>query len=298
MMRRLLLPGLKRSRYVRTTAGTGFGAYVEKIEKLIASALDLPEPAHGSRLDLKSKATLHDIGESSAEGKKELTAQCAHFRKHPIISGEASIQKSFVEDCERLAVIFSRLSEVAEKSTDLRLLTSLNEELMYPGWGMLKFRASGSERVKRCAAIDPDGGQLLTARGSGAASVPCTEAIGPVRAEELASRCNGFDDAPERESTCVATNPCPVLIDEFKRGCGMFLKESLDDLCKPYAGRPCRETAGSRHAQELINRCLDVSPATHPPCNAHNPCTLIQSEIKRGCGFLPKETAPSYCRTQ
>jgi len=42
-----------------------------------------------------------------------------------------------------------------------------------------------------------------------------------------------------------------------------------------------------------------VSPATHPPCNADNPCALIISEIKRGCGFFtPGSTpkAPAFCR--
>ena len=30
-----------------------------------------------------------------------------------------------------------------------------------------------------------------------------------------------------------------------------------------------------------IARCVQVSPATHPPCNAANPCSLIKDEIER-----------------
>ena len=34
-------------------------------------------------------------------------------------------------------------------------------------------------------------------------------------------------------------------------------------------------------AQRLVDRCIAVSPATHPPCNVANPCEMIQGEIDR-----------------
>jgi len=57
----------------------------------------------------------------------------------------------------------------------------------------------------------------------------------------------------------------------------------------------CRATAGTDQAKRYVAMCLKVSPATHPPCNADNPCALIIDEIKRGCAMLDKDV-PSFCR--
>ncbi|TXN69989.1 hypothetical protein FV232_03745 [Methylobacterium sp. WL30] len=58
----------------------------------------------------------------------------------------------------------------------------------------------------------------------------------------------------------------------------------------------CRAAVGARQAERLVERCMSVSPATHPPCNADNACALIESEIARGCGMIDDGTAPSFCR--
>jgi len=63
----------------------------------------------------------------------------------------------------------------------------------------------------------------------------------------------------------------------------------------PAAAQSCRVTAGTGVAAELVRRCQQVSPATHPPCNAENPCGLIIGEIRRGCGMLGAD-APRFCR--
>lgn len=47
-------------------------------------------------------------------------------------------------------------------------------------------------------------------------------------------------------------------------------------------------------ARTLVERCLRVSPATHPPCNVRNPCNLIIAEISRGCALL-EATKPDFC---
>ena len=57
---------------------------------------------------------------------------------------------------------------------------------------------------------------------------------------------------------------------------------------------PCRETAGAEKANTLVKQCLEVSPATHPPCNAANACSLIVDEIMRGCAMIEKD-APAFC---
>jgi hypothetical protein len=57
----------------------------------------------------------------------------------------------------------------------------------------------------------------------------------------------------------------------------------------------CRDEVGAAKANVYVRHCLDVSPATRPPCNVENACALILAEIRRGCAFLKNE-APAYCR--
>jgi hypothetical protein len=57
----------------------------------------------------------------------------------------------------------------------------------------------------------------------------------------------------------------------------------------------CRDTLGATHARRLVDQCLEVSPATHPPCNATNACDLITDEISRGCKMLGND-APPFCK--
>jgi len=61
----------------------------------------------------------------------------------------------------------------------------------------------------------------------------------------------------------------------------------------------CKAELGGAKAAILVDRCTEVSPATHPPCNSDNPCDLLISEIKRGCGLLAggQPPAPAYCRS-
>jgi hypothetical protein len=50
--------------------------------------------------------------------------------------------------------------------------------------------------------------------------------------------------------------------------------------------KSCRETVGDKLSKQYVSQCLEVSPATHPPCNAANSCDLITSEIARGCQMI------------
>lgn len=64
------------------------------------------------------------------------------------------------------------------------------------------------------------------------------------------------------------------------------------------AGAPvsCLNDVGETAARRLVDRCIAVSPATHPPCNPENPCQLIQDEIDRSCRMYgPGETRPAEC---
>jgi hypothetical protein len=60
----------------------------------------------------------------------------------------------------------------------------------------------------------------------------------------------------------------------------------------------CREELGKKEAAIYVNQCLEISPATHPPCNDQNACSLIIDEIKRGCEFAKKTEGadvPKFC---
>jgi len=56
----------------------------------------------------------------------------------------------------------------------------------------------------------------------------------------------------------------------------------------------CLNAVGIERSRQLVNECIQVSPATHPPCNAQNACSLIVNEIKRGCALIG-EGAPGFC---
>ena len=56
----------------------------------------------------------------------------------------------------------------------------------------------------------------------------------------------------------------------------------------------CLVNVGTKRSAELVKECVQVSPATHPPCNAQNACSLVVDEIRRGCGLLGQD-APGFC---
>jgi hypothetical protein len=58
----------------------------------------------------------------------------------------------------------------------------------------------------------------------------------------------------------------------------------------------CSAELGAQAASVLVQQCAQVSPATHPPCNAENSCEMIRSEIKRGCEYIGAGGQPSYCK--
>lgn len=58
---------------------------------------------------------------------------------------------------------------------------------------------------------------------------------------------------------------------------------------------PCRVQLGEAAAIRLVERCVQVSPASHPPCHPDNPCALIQGEIDRSCAGYPAGQQPEPC---
>ena len=58
---------------------------------------------------------------------------------------------------------------------------------------------------------------------------------------------------------------------------------------------PCAADIGPEAAQALVDRCIQVSPATHPPCNVANPCAMIRGEIERSCALFDEGQRPAAC---
>ena len=65
----------------------------------------------------------------------------------------------------------------------------------------------------------------------------------------------------------------------------------------PVSETPCRDAIGAAASARLVERCIQVSPATRPPCNAANPCDLIQGEIDRSCKLWERDgDPPAACK--
>jgi len=59
-------------------------------------------------------------------------------------------------------------------------------------------------------------------------------------------------------------------------------------------GGTCLSEFGKAKAQVLADQCLQVSAATHPPCNIQNPCAMMVDEVRNGCAASGKD-APAFC---
>jgi hypothetical protein len=58
----------------------------------------------------------------------------------------------------------------------------------------------------------------------------------------------------------------------------------------------CLDDIGPAASARLVERCIAVSPATRPPCNAANPCAMIQGEIDRACEmYADGRNRPAEC---
>jgi hypothetical protein len=57
----------------------------------------------------------------------------------------------------------------------------------------------------------------------------------------------------------------------------------------------CAAERGPQPAQLLVEQCVAVSPATHPPCNVQNSCAMMEAEIVRACGLLDDANRPMFC---
>ncbi|MFN3817045.1 hypothetical protein [Brevundimonas sp.] len=121
-------------------------------------------------------------------------------------------------------------------------------------------------------------------------SRPLSRLIAPVAALALLAACQQAEEpispsagetpaapAPTPEPTPPASPPTPGLLPGTEIG-------------------SCAGERGQAAAQALVDRCIQVSPATRPPCNTANPCAMIQAEIDRSCALWEDDdNVPAAC---
>ena len=108
----------------------------------------------------------------------------------------------------------------------------------------------------------------------------------------LVSACVRPAEAPATEPTTAAAPPPEMPADAPPQ-------EEVDPaVALEPVGAPvsCLNDIGQVAAQRLVDRCIAVSPATHPPCNVANACEMIEGEIDRSCEmYAPGEAKPAEC---
>ena len=105
-------------------------------------------------------------------------------------------------------------------------------------------------------------------------------------------------DAPQAAQPTPAPVPAPAPSATPEKDPQATIPEGPDmrPVPVPTSEQPCRDQIGEAAATALAERCRMVSPATRPPCNAANPCDLIQNEIDRSCALWEREgNAPAEC---
>ncbi|MDX8531433.1 lysozyme inhibitor LprI family protein [Mesorhizobium sp. VK25A] len=59
--------------------------------------------------------------------------------------------------------------------------------------------------------------------------------------------------------------------------------------------KTCVQSAGKAKSDQYVSQCIQVSPATNPPCNGQNACSMMIDEIKRGCAMIGNDNPPGFC---
>ena len=82
-------------------------------------------------------------------------------------------------------------------------------------------------------------------------------------------------------------------VDNVRGPDGYNLRKSASDEANQTPAS-CAEERGAKASAALVQQCIQVSPATHPPCNAQNSCAMIEAEIRRSCDLLTGHK-PGFC---
>lgn len=109
----------------------------------------------------------------------------------------------------------------------------------------------------------------------------------------LIAACNGGGEQQAAPSSQFAADAPPAKTATEAPG----TPAAATPVAAPTGPRSCAAEIGQQAADRRAAVCRNVSPATHPPCNAANSCAMIENEIARSCALLGKDGAlPADCR--
>lgn len=137
------------------------------------------------------------------------------------------------------------------------------------------------------AACQPSGSGETPASDNAASNAEVVDAV-PLQSETAAPAEAPKPAAPTKETPKPAEDP-QARIPEGP---------DMAPQPVPISEVPCRDAIGAAASARLVERCIQVSPATRPPCNAANPCDLIQGEIDRSCKLWERDgDPPAACKS-
>jgi hypothetical protein len=106
--------------------------------------------------------------------------------------------------------------------------------------------------------------------------------------------CGGSEPAPEAAEVPATEAAYPVAAPPAMMPDDAPPQEEAPPEVEAAVAITCREEIGEAASTRLVERCIAVSPATRPPCNALNPCEMIQGEIDRSCAMFGDDK-PAEC---
>ncbi|PXA83693.1 hypothetical protein DMC47_42680 [Nostoc sp. 3335mG] len=107
------------------------------------------------------------------------------------------------------------------------------------------------------------------------------------------SSSSGRNAAATPGKTAAADNaaPAPVATNDASPAVPTAVADAAPGQ-SPATPVSCASEIGAAAAQRKVKACLNVSPATHPPCNVANSCAMIDDEIARSCALFDGKGAP------
>ena len=104
------------------------------------------------------------------------------------------------------------------------------------------------------------------------------------------------DGRPREMNFAMVETPQGWRVDNITSPDGYDLRASVSlYTSEAPAEGSCAAERGPQPAQLLVEQCINVSPATHPPCNVQNSCAMMEAEVARACGLLDDANRPTFC---
>ncbi|GAM97735.1 hypothetical protein U91I_01363 [alpha proteobacterium U9-1i] len=120
----------------------------------------------------------------------------------------------------------------------------------------------------------------------------------PANGQALVRAAFATDGRPREMNFAMVQTPQGWRVDNITSPDGYDLRASValySSEAAPAAEGSCAAERGPQPAQLLVDQCIAVSPATHPPCNAANSCAMMEAEVARACGLLDAAQRPMFC---